>query len=116
MFNFLPELPEESRVSCNPPILEKPIVSAVDDGGVVRNVITMVPADNLPYFRGVHFSRETMSLRAKLNLGVPMSRVSLGPVENDPMILNNYALKFEQQINEKLLELDRMSKQSSVEP
>lgn len=82
----------------NPPLREKPIVVPEEVNGIIRNKVVFVPDSNRSPFEGVVYSPETMSLRAKLNLGVKFTQVSFGQIENDPSVLYNRALHLEQDI------------------
>lgn len=105
MFN--PDHVEEKRkvFFSNPPLPEQPRVVPAERNGVVYNKVIYEPGDNHSYFEGVHYSSESMSLRAKLNLGVPMTKVSFGALENDPAVLNAKALTIEKTILNRLSEL-----------
>ena len=110
MFNYFRR--ERIKFSSNPPLPEEPCFEPLNKDGVIVNQLTYRPKSNHSFFEGISFSAETMSLRAKLNLGIPMSQVSLGQIENDPNALSRNAIAFEQSIESKLNELSNESSNS----
>lgn len=98
----------------NPVLPEAPMVVPEQKDGVIVNTIKHVPVSNKSYFDGVEFNASTMSLRAKLNLGLQLHPVSIGQVENDPNVLRNRALHMEKEIFDKLESLQ--SQEPSVDP
>lgn len=89
-----PALPDEGRIVPD------------EKNGVIVNKLQYFPSSNRSYFDGIEFDKDSMSLRAKLNLGVPMSQVSIGQIENDPLKLQNFALHMENQISERINSLE----------
>ena len=90
----------------NPPLPDKPMVVADQTpNGSPMNKVVYKPNSNKSYFDGVTFDSGTMSLRAKINLGLPLTKVPNVSIENDPTILNRRALSVEQQIESRLNEL-----------
>jgi len=116
MFNKLPHKPIE--FVSNPRLPDVPqVVPKFDEvKGIVRNEVIYVPHEDCSRLHGVHYSAETMSLRAKLNMGVPLSPVSFGITENDPSVLMSSALHMERNIEQKLIELQNSNVDSVVEP
>lgn len=103
----------------NPALPDETVIVPSEENGRIVNKIQYQPNSSFRSpFEGVHFSRETMSLRSKLNLGVPMEQVSIGQVENDPNVLNRRALHLESDIVNKLSELESQAKvvEPTVEP
>lgn len=90
----------------NPPLPERVKIEPLLKDGKVVNQVVRVPGSNRSELESIHYSAETMSLRAKLNLGVPLSKVSLGAIENDPNYLNGLAVQLERNINLRLRDLD----------
>lgn len=111
MFNSKPV--SRKRFFSNPPLSDLPQVVPDEHDGVVCNKVVYVPQSNHSYFEGVHFSAETMSLRAKLNLGVNLQQVSIGQIENDPNVLARRSALFEQSIQSRLAEIEQ---QDAVAP
>lgn len=112
MFNSKPV--QRKRFFSNPPLSDLPQVVPDEHDGRVCNKVVYVPQSNHSYFEGVHFSAETMSLRAKLNLGVNLQQVSIGQIENDPNVLARRSAFFEQAIESRLNELGQQSAASPV--
>lgn len=107
MFHSSKSEPIEFR--SNPPFTEESrIVPDRDDHGVIINKVVLVPKENKSALDGVHFSREEMSLRAKLNLGIPLSRVPNPGIENDPARLNAMALHFVDDFESRLSQLQKV--------
>ena len=95
----------EIDFTSNPPLPEKRIVvPGLNEAGSPINEFKTVPGDNRSPFEGITYCPDTMSLRAKLNMGVRLSPVSL-QIENDPTKIANIALKFEHTINDRLSQL-----------
>lgn len=94
----------------NPPFEDSPIIVPDDKNGVIVNKVVYRPCSHRSPFEGVHFSHDTMSLRSKLNLGVPMEQVTIGQIENDPNKLHSFALHLENRIYNQLNTL------SEIEP
>lgn len=113
MFNKLPH--GEIKFISNPRLPDVPkVVPKIDEvKGNVKNEVTYVPHEDCSILHGVHYSHETMSLRAKLNMGIPLSPVSFGVVENDPSVLQQSALHMERAIEQRLLEYENSQ---DVEP
>ena len=85
VFNSFPE-PERIQFRSNPPLPDKVvIVPDKDERGNIMNKVTYQPGDNSSPFKGVHFSRELHSLRAKLNLGIQLKQVSMPSMASDPL-------------------------------
>lgn len=101
----------------NPCLPDETVIVPAEENGRIVNKIQYQPNSSFRSpFEGVHFSRETMSLRSKLNLGVPMEQVSIGQVENDPNVLNRRALHLEHEIVDRLSALAEEPAQPVVEP
>lgn len=86
-FKSNPDLGEDYRV-----------VLSTNDFGSPINKIVKEPKSNRPFYDGAKFDPALMSLRAKLNSGIDLQRVSFGQVENDPTKIYEHALKFEQSL------------------
>lgn len=90
----------------NPPLPEAPhVVPDERPDGVICNKVVYQPKSNRSIFDGIHYSAEVMSLRAKLNLGVTLTKVSNVNLDNDPAIVQRNMLKVEQDIENRLNEL-----------
>ena len=98
--------PERIEFRSNPLLPETPIVEPLEVNGKMTNVVKFVPKSNHSQLEGVHYSAETMSLRAMLNLGVDLHQVSLGQIENDPNKINERFLNLESQIARRVSELE----------
>lgn len=90
----------------NPPLPDEGRIVPDERNGVTVNKLQYFPCSNRSYFDGIEFDKNSMSLRSKLNLGVPISQVSIGQIENDPMKLQNIALHLEHQISERINSLE----------
>lgn len=84
-FKSNPDLGEDYRV-----------VLSTNDFGSPINKIVREPKSNRPFYDGAKYDPALMSLRAKLNSGIDLQRVSFGQVENDPTKILEHALHFEQ--------------------
>lgn len=89
-FTSNPDLGEDYKVELS-----------TNDYGSPVNRIVRVPRSNRPFYDGVKYDPALMSLRAKLNSGIDLQRVSFGQTENDPNKLFGYALHFEQSLAER---------------
>lgn len=69
-----------------------------EDGSPVNRFI-MAPRDNKSFFHGAHYDPSRDSLRARLNLGIPLQKVSIGITENDPNKLSATARSYVNAIN-----------------
>lgn len=116
MFNHF--VPERIEFRSNPPLPEKVVVvPGKDKHGNFCNEVKVVPSDNKSIFDGVRFDRDTMSLRAMLNLGVPLREVSMPSLANDPSEAQNAMLAVERQIMQRIDEIEAPSTDpSSIEP
>lgn len=104
MFNVFK--PKKIVFSSNPPLSEKVIVvPEKNDVGSPINKCLVVPGDNRSKLDGVHFIYEEMSLRAKLNLGIPMSRVPNVGILNDPTDIQNIQDGFVEQASSRYQQL-----------
>ena len=83
MFNYRNR--DREKFFSNHPLPDKVvIVPAVDeDSGNFRNHIKHVPQDNHSELSGLIYNPDTMSLRAKLNMGVPMSQVAMPSIDDE---------------------------------
>jgi len=114
MFNQV--LRERVPFKSNPPLQDHYEVVPKEVDGVVINEVICKPTDHHSYWKGIHYSRETMSLRAKLNLGIPMSQVSLGQIENDPSVLARFADNFTSKVLNSFNQDLNSDQDSVVEP
>lgn len=117
MFNSF--RPKRIRFSSNPPLPDTPIIEPLEVNGRIVNCVKMIPQSNHSPLDGVHYSAETMSLRAMLNLGVDLRQVSLGQIENDPNQINERLLNLESKIAQRVSELETAAAApaaTSVEP
>lgn len=107
---FHPVLKQERiKFLSNPPVGEKPqIIPSKDFRGNFCNELKMSPSSNKPD-NVVHYDPSTMSLRGMINLGVKMSEVFIGQVENDPTVLHQNAVAFEHSLESRLNELQNDS-------
>ena len=72
----------------NPPLDPAPRIQLkIRDDGSPDDEIVVTPRDHHGFFEGVHYDPKTMSLTARLNLGIPLQEVSIGCTENDPNVL-----------------------------
>lgn len=116
MFNSQSFYQDKIDFVSNPPILEKPtVVPDVDKFGNYCNKVVIVPADNRSPLDGVHFSRESMSLRALLNSGVELTEVSMPSLYSDPLTPVMKLANLESQVMQRLSELQKQTSPSSSE-
>ena len=87
MFGFYPGRVEKDFRS-NPSVDDVPIVKGKVVDGVVRNEIVRLPQPKC-LLDGVIYDEDTMSLRAKLNLGVQLAFVPNADLDNDPNVVYN---------------------------
>ena len=85
----------------NPPLPDVPVIEPLEVDGVMTNKTVMKPCSNRSYWDGSHYCAETMSLRAKLNLGLDLPKVQLPGLENDPSVLYSRSIYFEKVIQDK---------------
>lgn len=71
------------------------------DGSPV-NCFELQPRDNKSYFVAAHYDPSRDSLTAKLNLGIPLNKVSLGVTENDPNVLAHQAQRISAQLQDRV--------------
>jgi len=104
MFNHF----DSSRIEfvSNPPLPSEGKIVPDERNGVIVNKLQYFPSSNRSYFDGIEFDKDSMSLRAKLNLGVPLSKVYIGQIENDPLKLQNIALHMESLISDRISSLE----------
>ena len=114
MFGFCPKVRKKIEFSSNPPILETYQVVADERDGKVYNKVISVPCSNESVLSGLHFSRESMSLRAKLNMGLPM-RVVGNPNISDFASAYKKAASLELQVESKLNDLRNSTLVNPVE-
>lgn len=113
MFNFFS--PAKVEFVSNPSLPDKPVVVPRIEDGKVLNKVTYEPNSNRSKFEGISFDSATMSLRAMLNLGVPLSKVYLTGIENDPTALQAAAIRLDNQISEQLASLRPEEPETIVE-
>lgn len=114
MFNS--QFPDRKPIefTSNPVLPDRPkVVPDKDEYGNFSNLVVLEPGDNRSPFDGVHFTRETMSLRAMLNSGVQLTEVSMPSLYSDPLSAARKLSNLESKISERLDEIQRS--QSSVE-
>ena len=115
MFNHF----ERKRIEffSNPPIHEKVVIDVTTnrDGNPV-NIVKVVPGSNRPIYDGLKYDPALMSLRAKLNAGINLKPVFLGAVENDPSVLQETALSFENRLHQRFDELEESVKSQNNQP
>lgn len=114
---FNPLVLKPIKFKSNPPFTKEEVVTAAsfDDNGSPVTTFVRQPKSNRSPFEGIHYSAETMSLRAKLNLGVVLTPVSIGQLENDPAKIMDKALKLDYDISQRIQALESQSF-TSVEP
>lgn len=76
MFNFYSKNGEIINFRSNPPLDDKPVVDPEIIDGVITNHISYKAVDNHSKLESVVYDEKSMSLRAKLNLGVRFSEVA----------------------------------------
>lgn len=103
MFNSIVLKPIEFH--SNPPLDPAPAVNwkTREDGSPV-NFFELVPRDHRSPLDGAHYDPSRDSLTARLNLGIPLQKVSIGITENDPNILQRTAQRVSAQIQSRLSE------------
>lgn len=69
------------------------------EDGCPVNKFVLAPRDNKSFFQGAHYDASRDSLRARLNLGIPLQKVSIGITENDPNKLSAVARSYVNAIN-----------------
>lgn len=74
MFNFYPNRKVE-RVFSNPSVPDLVVIEPLLKDGKVTNHVRKIPQDINGLLRGAVYDPETMSLRAKLNMGVSLDFV-----------------------------------------
>ena len=101
MFHNIKLDPIEFR--SNPPI--EPQVTrklAVREDGSPYDVIEKVPVDNKSFLAGAHYDAASMSLSARLRLGIPLQQVNIGITENDPNVLYRSVNRFANELESRL--------------
>lgn len=76
MFNCYSKNGEIINFRSNPPLEDKPVVEPEIIDGVITNHISYKAVDNHSKLESVVYDEKSMSLRAKLNLGVRFSEVA----------------------------------------
>lgn len=76
MFNKYSKFGESIDFLSNPSLDEKPVVEPEIIDGVITNHISYKPSDHRSLLENVVYDEKTMSLRAKINLGVRFSEVA----------------------------------------
>lgn len=101
MFHTIQLDPIEFR--SNPELDPRPAIDwhTRSDGSPV-NRFELSPRDHKSYFHGAHYDSSRDSLSAKLNMGIPLQKVSLGVTQNDPNILAHQALRLSSQIQQRV--------------
>lgn len=106
MFHVIPVHQKKIEFSSNPPILEEVIAEPKEVEGKIRNSFRKVPSSNRSILSDLVYNEETMSLRAKLNMGLPMTVVS-NPNIDDFDKAYKVAGRMSAQIEKKLADLQR---------
>lgn len=114
MFNCYSKNGEIINFCSNPPLEEKPVVEPEIIEGVITNHICYKAVDNHSKLEHVVFDEKTMSLRAKINLGVRFSEVA-NPQLDDFAKAYSKLESLEMQITQKMNE-EVSKKSQKVEP
>lgn len=85
MFGYYPNRERKDFLS-NPSVRPLPVVKPKVVDGRVTNEIVKVPQPIGGLLAGHSYDEETMSLRAKLNLGVQLDFVPNANLDNDPLV------------------------------
>lgn len=101
------------RIFSNPPLHDLPVIVPDEQDGIIVNRVQYRPQSNRPAFDGVHFSKETMGLQAKLNLGINLQPVQPPQLVNDPNLLAQKAATMERNIVSRLSELEEQEVSSN---
>ena len=91
---------EPIRFVSNPPL--QPILTVeptADERGDASVHFVVKDQDNASPFAGLKYNPDTMSLRAKVRLGLPLQRVNFDVVENDPAVLQRKMIELAQVID-----------------
>lgn len=116
MFNTQIFSQQEIEFSSNPPLPDQVIiVPDKDENGNYCNKVSFKPSSNQPKFAGVHFCRETMSLRAQLNSGVKLKEVPMPSMYSDPLSAQRKLSNLEFAIKSRLDSLEFESNVSDPE-
>ena len=85
----------------NPPIDSFPVIELeIDENGDPQDRIVHKPGMAAPSLKGAHYDRRTMSLAARLQLGIPIEKVNIGCTENDPNVLYRSVNRFVSQVDQ----------------
>lgn len=107
MFSVAPRKREPIEFFSNPPFNEEAFISeSKDERGNICNQLQYRHKSNHSIFEGVHFVESEMSLRAMLNKGVKLSKVSNVNLDNDPTEVQNRMRQVESQVFAKITELE----------
>lgn len=104
---------EKKEFFSNPPLHDLPVIVPDEQDGVIVNRVQYRPQSNRPVYDGVHFSKETMGLQAKLNLGINLQPVQPPQLVNDPNLLAQKAATMERNIVTRLSELEEQEPSSN---
>lgn len=116
LFNCLVQERQEFR--SNPPLPDSPVtIPEQDENGNIRNKVVLRPLSNVSLFDGVSYNRDTMSLRAQLNMGAKLTEVSMPSLYSDPLRPYQRMLQVEQAISSQIqsLESQESNNESIVE-
>ena len=112
LFNSLVQDRQEFR--SNPPLPDCPVtIPDQDENGNIRNKVVLRPLSNKSLFDGVTYDRDTMSLRAQLNMGLKLTEVSMPSLYSDPLLPYQRMLQVEQAISSQIHSLE--SQESNAE-
>lgn len=115
MFNYFSK---EKRIEfhSNPPMDETYVLKSVldSDTGNIKPVLACVPQNHHSELEGCHFSEATMSLRAKLNLGIPLKQVAMPSLDNDPAVSLSKIASVERSISDKIQNLENQQQSALV--
>lgn len=113
MFGFYPNREKRSFLSNSRPVVV-PVVKPKVVDGVVTNEIVKVPEPIEGILSGHKYDEDTMSLRAKLNLGVQLDFVPNANIDNDPLVSLRKIERLSNSITNMHAQL--LAEESAVEP
>lgn len=94
---------EVIKFTSNPPLDPIPSVErTTDDFGSPIPHYVMIPRSNKSPFEGAHYEASKHSLSAMLNLGIQLSPVGYGSIDNDPNVIKAKVLRYASSLSDAL--------------
>ena len=104
--------PKRQTFRSNPPLPDTPVtIPDQDEYGNIRNKVVLRPISNKSLFDGVSYNRDTMSLRAQLNMGAKLTEVAMPSMYSDPLRPYQRMLQVEQAISSQIQALESQESQ-----